>query len=130
MVRVRRLTHLVVLVAFLFSCGGQWYVLQCVAWARMIRQYSAMVPLRQAVEMTFSGRYPCALCKAIAEKKSTEQQKVLCLEKCTKKFVLPIQTAAPRPPGTAVVYFYLDKPLLFRSVAPSVPPPRTSLLLA
>ena len=66
---MRRLTHLVVLVAFIFSCGGQWVVLQGLAWANMVREYSEVVPLQQAVKMTLSGEYPCPLCKAIAEKK-------------------------------------------------------------
>ena len=72
---MRRLTHLVVLLAFVFSCGGQWAAIQCVAWANMIRDYSQMVPLAQAMKMTFSGDYPCAICKALAEKKNSDQQK-------------------------------------------------------
>jgi hypothetical protein len=87
---MRRLTHVIVLVAFILSCGGQWAFFQCIAWANMIREYSEMVPLAQAVQMTFSGQYPCPICKAIAEKKSSEQQKSLALDKYEKKFVLPL----------------------------------------
>ncbi len=52
---MRRLTFFTVLVAFVFSCGGQWPVLQGVAWANMVREYSEAVPFTQAVQMTFSG---------------------------------------------------------------------------
>jgi hypothetical protein len=70
---MRRLTHLLVLAAFIFSCGGQWAAFQAIAWANMIREYSEMVPLTQAVQMTFSGRYPCAICKAIAQERGAAE---------------------------------------------------------
>ncbi len=82
--RMRRITCAIILAAFVFSCGGNWAVLQGIAWANMIREYSEVVPLAQAVQMTLSGEYPCVMCKAIAEKKSSEQQKSLTL-KSTKE---------------------------------------------
>src|SRR5258708_38424652 len=94
---MRRLTLFVVLVAFTFSCGGQWPVLQGVAWANMIREYSEMVPLTQAVEMTFSGQYPCELCKMIAEKKQSENTKIATLFQHEKKQVSPGFMVAVRP---------------------------------
>ena len=84
---MRRLTLVVVLVAFVFSCGGQWPVLQCIAWVNMIREYSEMVPLAEAVQMTLSGQYPCALCKAIAEKKQSGDTKTAALVKHEKKML-------------------------------------------
>jgi hypothetical protein len=121
---MRRLTHFIVLVAFVFSCGGQWGVLQAIAWAHMIRDYSEMVPLAQAVQMTFSGDYPCPICKAIAERKSSEQQKSLALEKYEKKFPLPIVVALSGP--KVATFQYAPFPVLFSSRAdsPPTPPPR------
>ncbi len=55
---MRRLTHFIVLAAFVFSLGGHWYLLQGLAWVNMVREYSQMVPLTQAVEMTLSGNRP------------------------------------------------------------------------
>lgn len=121
---MRRLTHLIVLVAFTFSCGGHWTLFQGIAWANMIREYSKMVPLTQAVQMTFSGQYPCHICKAIADKKSAEQQKALAIEKYDKKYFPP---AVPRPSirtASPMVYFETTRTLFFRSDAPSIPPPR------
>ena len=124
---MRRLTHLIVLVAFVFSYGGQWGVLQCFAWANMIRDYSQMVPLTQAVQMTFSGEYPCPICKAIAEKKSSEQQKALTLEKYEKKFPLPVPIALAIPKVST--FQYGDCLVFFRSrvETPLTPPPRDVL---
>jgi hypothetical protein len=121
------MTHLIVLVAFVFSCGGQWGVFQVIAWANMIREYSEMVPLAQAVQMTFSGQYPCPICKAIAEKKSSEQQKALTIEKYEKKFPLPVTIAVASP--KVATFQYGDCLVFFRSRAetPPTPPPRLAL---
>jgi hypothetical protein len=121
---VRRLISSTILVAFIFSCGGQWYVLQVVAWANMIREYSAVVPVSQAVEMTFSGHYPCALCKAIADKKSSDQQKAVCLEKYDKKFVLSGATPDYAAPRAEVLYASPAVFLRDRNIVPWLPPPR------
>ena len=124
---MRRLTHLVVLGAFIFSCGGQWVALQCVAWVNMLHEYAQVVPLREAVSMTFSGQYPCEICKAIAEKKNSEKQKALALEKYEKKFLPPIALALT-PPLFAPVSYLRDVTLLkFRSETPPTPPPRRTL---
>ncbi len=123
---MRRLTHLIVLVAFVFSCGGQWGVLQAVAWANMIRDYSEMVPLAQAVQMTFSGEYPCPICKAIAERKSSDQQKALTLEKVEKKFPLPVAIAVARPKVSAFQYALFAVTFSSRADSPPTPPPRAA----
>jgi hypothetical protein len=121
---VRRLISLAILIAFIFSCGGQWYMLQGVAWANMIREYSAVVPVAQAVEMTFSGHFPCSLCKAIASRKSSDQQKALALEKYDKKFVLPGETSAYASPSLEVIYSSPAVVLRDRNIVPWLPPPR------
>ena len=122
---MRRLTLFVVLVAFTFSCGGQWPVLQGVAWANMIREYSEMVPLSQAVQMTFSGQYPCPLCKAIAEKKQEENTKFAATFKHEKKlfshgFVVEARSIAVSPQIFAIREPFFQT----RSEAPPTPPPR------
>jgi hypothetical protein len=124
---MRRLTLLIVLVAFAFSCGGQWPVLQCVAWANMIWDYSEMVPFTQAVEMTFSGQYPCALCKAIAEKKHEENTKLATTLKHEKKLFSPGLVVEARSitisPQTFAVWEHFFQT---RSEAPPTPPPRSA----
>ncbi len=124
---MRRLTHLVVLCAFVFSCGGQWAAIQCLAWGNMIREYSQMVPLAQAVKMTLSGDYPCAICKALAEKKNADQQKAFALEKYDKKFVATAAVAAVPPAVAAYRYPVFLATGSFRLDRPPVPPPRSIL---
>ena len=122
---VRRLTHLIVLAAFIFSCGGQWYLLQGVAWANMIRQYSGVVPLAQAVHMTFSGQYPCSLCKAIAEEKESENAKFALIKKQEKKIVsLSVEFA--RPLKNFISFRFVSSEQFFqtRVDSPPTPPPR------
>ncbi len=121
------MTHLVVLLAFIFSSGGQWSAMQCVAWANMVREYSQMVPFTEAVSMTFSGQYPCELCKAIAEKKSSEQQKFLGLDKQQKKFLPPIAVIPFHPAETEFTYVRESRASSTRPVAPPTPPPRSTL---
>ena len=122
---MRRLTLYVVLIAFAFSCGGQWPFLQCVAWVNMIREYSEMVPLAKAVEMTFSGQYPCALCKAIAEKKQSEDNKAAGLLKHEKKIVsLALLFQARGAAVTPQTFEVTRQFLASRSEPPPTPPPR------
>ncbi|HEY0256657.1 MAG TPA: hypothetical protein VGC39_04365 [Candidatus Methylacidiphilales bacterium] len=122
-----RLTHLIVLAAFILSCGGQWYLLQGVAWIKMIHDYSQMVPLGEAVSMTFSGQYPCALCKAIAEKQAAENDQLLTIEKFKKQQIATASIAVP--PRNVATFSYPDfgPSLRFRSEPPPTPPPRLAL---
>jgi hypothetical protein len=124
---MRRLTHIIVLAAFVFSCGGQWYVLQCVAWVKMLHDYSQMVPFAQAVGMTFSGQYPCEICKAIAEKKQAENDKICSLEKYDKKFLPPVAIAPAPPNATPFQYADYLSFLQAHSEPPPTPPPRQAL---
>ena len=124
---MRRLTHWIVLVAFVFSCGGQWAAFQVIAWGNMIREYSEVVPLTQAVQMTFSGQYPCAICKAIAERKSSEQQKELTLLKYDKSCPLPVIITLVAPKIANIVYVEPASSFSSRVESPPTPPPRDAL---
>lgn len=57
-------------------CGGPRGLLQCVAWAGMLVNYSQQGTVAEAVEMTFDGEHPCKLCLAIqgSEKKGDPAQ--------------------------------------------------------
>lgn len=58
----------------LFSiAGGHWAVLQTVAWAGMLHDYAQRTgSVAVAVEQTFDGQHPCALCRDIAAAKARE----------------------------------------------------------
>ena len=125
---MRRLTHAIVLAAFVFSCGGQWYALQCVAWIKMIHDYSQMVPLTEAVSMTFSGKYPCAICKAIAEKQQAENDRICSLDKYEKKFTPPLAITLAPPAAAPVRYADYLGFWQSRTEVPPLPPPRPVLV--
>jgi hypothetical protein len=126
---MRRLTHLVILAAFVFSLGGHWYVLQGLAWVNMVREYSQVVPFTTAIGMTFSGHYPCAICQAIAEKKNSEQEKTFTFDKYDKKFCPPARIEALAFPAAVSISYVVSQAVLrFRSETPPVPPPRSALV--
>lgn len=40
----------------------KWQIVQVFAWTMMILRYSLSHGIREAMQMTFSGEYPCSLC--------------------------------------------------------------------
>ena len=52
-------------------------VLQVVAWAGMIVNYSRDAEISEAIEMTFDGEHPCPMCKVIqAETVKTDPDRI------------------------------------------------------
>jgi len=123
---MRRLIQIIVLAAFVFSCGGHWYVLQAVAWVNMIRDYAQFVPVSEAVSMTFSGKYPCAICHALAEKKQSESNTICAFEKY-EKFFPPQEMTMDAVACSPVVYPEFSCSWPVRTEVPPTPPPRLSL---
>lgn len=95
----RRLGTLFAALALFTVAGGHWAVLQSVAWAQMLRAYSANASLTAAVEKTFSGEYPCGMCRKIAEAKKDETRKLpsLLIEKKSGEFLAATPAALPAP---------------------------------
>jgi len=56
------------------SLGFQWTLLQSVAWTVMLLDRSAEMGWVQAMETTFDGHHPCALCKVVRKGRDTQQQ--------------------------------------------------------
>jgi hypothetical protein len=122
---MRRCAIVLVLVAFVFSSGGEWSLAQCVAWANMIREYSQTESLGEAMQMTFSGEHPCAMCKAIAEKKQHDNGKAFVIAKPEKPLFSPAFALKPRElAGTPTFYVSRETFLRTRAEAPPTPPPR------
>ena len=65
------MTLMMALSLFLVA-GGHWALLQGVAWVTMVHDFSRGDSLTQAVEKTFDGKHPCAMCKKIAKAKNSE----------------------------------------------------------
>ncbi len=91
----------------------------------MIRDYSEMVPLGKAVQMTFSGQYPCALCRVIAGKKPSEDAKTAALFQHEKKLVAPaVVTERPETSGSPQSFEIAEPFFRTWTVPPPTPPPR------
>lgn len=127
---VRRLLGCIVMMAALFlSAGGHLALLQGVAWATMIRDYSHAGSMTAAVEKTFDGKHPCPLCQKIAAERSHEQKAPAAVkaEKKAEVFVSSASTLIPLP----VVRSFAFPPHPFLNVpehpsAPPVPVPITA----
>lgn len=50
------------LLAWLCANGAVWNVVQVVAWAKMVHDYSQVMPVAQALTITFDGSLSCHLC--------------------------------------------------------------------
>ena len=69
---VRRLGCVMMALALFLVAGGHWAMLQGVAWVSMVHDFSRDASLTQAVEKTFDGKHPCAMCKKIVKAKNSE----------------------------------------------------------
>ena len=85
--------------ALFLSAGGHLALLQGVAWANMIRDYSRGGSLTQAVEKTFDGKHPCPLCKKIAAQRSHDEKAPVTVkaEKKAEVFLASASTLIPLP---------------------------------
>jgi hypothetical protein len=106
--------------------GGHWAILQTVAWAKMLGDFSRGASIEVAIMKTFSGKYPCALCRKVEKGRQIEEAPATVkVEKKTESFLCaqnPIaQLLFPRdfsyPPGVRLA-------CIGRSDAPPFPPPR------
>jgi hypothetical protein len=114
-------------VAMLSLLGGHWAILQAVAWSQMLRDYSRDASLGVAVEKTFSGDYPCALCKRVAEGQRRESQKtpLVKLEKKSVELAPDPAVVIARPPANEFRYPPIARSLPSeRFDAPPRPVPR------
>jgi hypothetical protein len=71
------LTKVVAVAMILAVSGGHWAILQSVAWAKMIVEYSRSAPLEVALEQTFDGQHPCEMCKMIQQAKQPTHRQEL-----------------------------------------------------
>lgn len=117
------------LLAWLCANGALWNVVQVVAWAKMLHDYSQVMPAAEAVKITFDGSAPCALCKISERGRDAAREqlprepapgadpgKVLLLAECIPSVIV----AAPafRWPGVT------DAASPTRTETVPVPPPR------
>ena len=106
------------------SIGLHWVLLQPIAWTTMLAGNLRSFSFSEAVQRTFDGKHPCALCNAVAEGKKSEKKSELLLP--LKKFegasrivslVVFSPASFPRIEAPNPILKILPRP-------PPVPPPR------
>jgi len=119
-----RFGHVLLIVALLAATGAHWTVLQSVAWTTMLADNLRRASFSDALQRTFDGKHPCALCKNISAGKKSE-----------KKVEFPFQSkklefthTGTRFVFAAPAHFWLagasDDSLQSVSHAPPAPPPK------
>ena len=116
--------HILLVFTLIVAIGGHWALLQSVAWVGMLANNARQCSLTEAIEKTFDGKHPCALCKVVQEGKKSEKKPTLLKVETKLDFWLAPASSlltSPRPAG----YFCLvTKTLQSRSEPPPTPPPR------
>ncbi len=117
------------LAAALGLSGGHWMLLQSVAWAGMIVEYSRHAPLQTALEETFDGKHPCPMCRMIESGRQSSQPQQLQIQSAVvpDADVLFTKTLVfDGDPLAAPVIATVGAIPSARSDPPPVPPPRMS----
>jgi hypothetical protein len=119
----RRLGTTLVCLAMFFIAGGHWAVLQSVAWAGMLNDYAQTDGIVTAVQKTFSGDYPCAMCRKIdtAQKQQEQQAPLAKLDKKFETFVAQSGSTRLFPPSPDSL---LAVPRAIPPAAPAFAPPQ------
>ena len=119
--------HVLVLLAFLSAIGAHWFVLQSVAWTTMLAENLRTASLPRAVERTFDGKHPCALCKKISKSKQHEKKTEFRVEPNKFEFSYAPVTFLFLPPKDFREMRPRDTSAQLRSNSPLLPPPRSLL---
>ena len=122
---MRRIAHLLLVLALSASIGLHWAFLQSAAWVNMVVTYSRDGGFTEAVQKTFDGEHPCARCKEIQKGQDSEkkhesksaQQKIEFFHEQSEVFVVCVPVSV----GPLNVEHQI---VSVRPVSPAVPPPR------
>ncbi len=105
-------------------------VVQAIAWARMYSQYRQHFPAGQALQITFSGQYPCALCKIVQSAETARDHCAGLITSSERALLLPlpqlgaISLAAPASRRSIRFEPFVCLPAGFAQ--PETPPPRVA----
>jgi hypothetical protein len=126
-----RIMTMMMALALFVAIGGPLAVLQGVAWTTMIRDYSRTGSVTAAVEKTFDGKHPCAMCKKIASQRSHEEKAPVSVKAEKKAEVFIALGAAIVPIPIVRSFSYPPHPLVNlpeHLSAPPVPVPISALI--
>ena len=133
----RRIGILFVALALFAIAGGHWAVVQSVAWAEMLRDYTQRTgSVAVAIEQTFDGQHPCALCRQIQTAKAQEHQESPAVPGAKEDAPLKAVSTDPfiRPAERLAAKLVFQRTdVIFRAgwtEAPPTPPPRPAVVAA
>ena len=127
---MNRLSRLLLLAALMISIGGQWMVLQGVAWVGMAVTYSVSEgSVSAGLSKTFDGDHPCPMCLAVREGAQDEDSKGVPASGKGGKVKAEIATDSTglvlsRADGVFQGIESWEPAVVVRLIAPDVPPPR------
>jgi hypothetical protein len=112
--------------ALLMAMGGPLALLQGIAWANMVHDFSKTGTLSQAIAKTFDGHHLCPLCKKIVRARAIEEKTPITMkvDKKAEVFIASNGSELPQPDSRQFIYGpapFVSMPERF--VAPPVPVP-------
>lgn len=112
------------------SLGLHWVLLQGVAWTGMLVAFSAQGSVSAAVEKTFDGQHPCALCATVKQGQDSaagKSQPKQAAKTVVKLDAVLVASLVLTPPASMPLTFPAPvvRPLR-RTQIPETPPPRQS----
>jgi len=125
----RPIMTMVMALALFLVAGGHWAMLQSVAWAGMVKDFSRTDSIVEAVTKTLDGKHPCSMCKKIASAQAHEEKAPVSVkvDKKSEVFVKSSGASLPLPIFRPVVFGlapFVSMPERF--FAPPVPVPISS----
>ena len=94
----RKFSLLCLVFAWICANGVVWNAVQVVGWATMLRDYARVMPLAQAISVTFSGDAPCGYCQlAEAGKQADREQPADTALGASAEKILLLAETAPAP---------------------------------
>lgn len=112
--------------AYFFSIGGHWYLVQTVAWGKMFMEFSRTERVDVALEKTLSGKNPCKICRFVEKnRKSAEDTSSIPFEIKNKEWGLFHAVSSDVQPALSHRIPYGDVWLsVTLNLSPPTPPPK------
>jgi hypothetical protein len=126
----RRFQIILVLFAWLLATGGQWHLVQSLAWGRMIVAYAKTMPVREAVRLTFTPDNMCGVCELVSAAQQQHGGTALPVGTSLDSKTPLVFQPAPKVIFTAPIATRWSpgdrEPPRTERAAPPLPPPRAS----
>jgi hypothetical protein len=120
-----RLSKFCLIIALVTITGANWAMFQTVAWTSMLANNLRTRSLTESVARTFDGRYPCPLCRAIAEGKKSEKKTAVLTSSQKMEFPPLAETAAFIQPSHFLSFRRTNSSSGLLPQKPPFPPPRS-----